>query len=287
VSKVWLITGSASGLGRDIAEAALEAGNQVVATARNPAQLSSLVDRYGARVRAIRLDVTNAAEGKAAVQAAVDAFGRLDVLVNNAGYGDLRPFEQTPEEDVRRQIETCLYGVINLTRAALPVMREQRSGHIIQISSIGGRMAFPVNAPYYAAKWGVGGFTEGIALEVAPIGVKVTALEPGGMRTNFGKRATAAPLEVWPEYEPSVGVTLKMLEGLWDSATGDPGKVAQVVLKVAGAEKLPPHILLGSDSLEMVRGAEHARAEATARWEAVSKSIDVAADGPIPDLPTN
>jgi NAD(P)-dependent dehydrogenase (short-subunit alcohol dehydrogenase family) len=287
MSKVWLITGSGSGLGRVIAEAALAAGNEVVATARNPAQLSDLVDRYGARVRAFRLDVTIEEEAMAAVQTAVDTFGRLDVLINNAGYGDLRPFEQTPSEDVRQVIETCLYGVINLTRAALPVMRRQRSGHIIQISSAGGRTAFPVGASYYAAKWGVGGFTEGIALEAAPFGVKATTLEPGAMRTNWGKRATEKSHDVWPDYQPSVGATIKAMEGFWGNETGDPVKVAQVVLKVADAEVLPPHIILGGDVLHGIRAAEKARADAADRWEAVSNSTNFDATGPIPPLPSN
>jgi len=285
MSKVWLITGSGSGLGRNIAEAALAAGDNVVATARNPAQLANLVDRYGEKVRAVRLDVTDENEGKAAVRTAVDAFDRLDVLVNNAGYGDLRPFEQTPSEDVRHLIETCLFGVINLTRAVLPIMRQQRSGHIIQISSIGGRTAFPGGASYYASKWAVGGFTEGIALEVAPFGVKITALEPGGMRTNWGKRATPDSLDFGPDYEPSVGATIKALRGYWGNETGDPAKVAQVVLKVAEADVLPPHIVLGSDSLLGVRAAERLRADAADRWELVSNSIDLTTQEPIPALP--
>jgi NAD(P)-dependent dehydrogenase (short-subunit alcohol dehydrogenase family) len=286
MSKVWLITGSGSGLGRVIAEAALEAGNEVVATARNLDQLADLTDRYGAKVHAFRLDVTDEKEGIAAVQAAVDKFGRLDVLVNNAGFGDLRPLEQTPSEDVRKVIETCLYGVINLTRAALPVMRRQRSGHIIQISSAGGRTAFPVGASYYAAKWGVGGFTEGVALEVAPFGVKATTLEPGAMRTEWGKRATAQPVDVWPDYEPSVGATLKAMEGMWGNETGDPAKVAQVVLRIADAETLPPHILLGGDVLQGIRAADRARAEAADRWEGISNSTNFDAKGPIPALPS-
>jgi NAD(P)-dependent dehydrogenase (short-subunit alcohol dehydrogenase family) len=191
MSKVWLVTGSGSGLGRIIADAALAAGNRVVATARNVRQLDELVCLYGENVRAVELDVTDEHQGQAAVHAAVDAFGRLDVLVNNAGYGDTRPFEQVPSNEFRQLVETCFFGVVNLTRAALPVMRQQRSGHIIQISSLGGRTAFPGNAAYFASKWAVGGFTEGLAQETAPFGVKVTALEPGGMRTNWGKRAHA------------------------------------------------------------------------------------------------
>ena len=173
MSKVWLVTGSGSGLGRIIAETALAAGNQVVASARDIRQLDELVDRYGANVRVVELDVTNELQGRAAVDAAVDAFGSLNVLVNNAGYGDTRPFEQVPSNEFRRLVETCFFGVANLTRAALPVMRRQRSGHIIQISSLGGRTAFPGNAAYFASKWAVGGFTEGLAQETAPFGVRL------------------------------------------------------------------------------------------------------------------
>ena len=160
-------------------------------------------------------------EGKAAVRAAVETFRRLDVLVNNAGYGDTRPFEQVPSSEFRQLVETCLFGVVNLTRAALPVMRHQRSGHIIQISSLGGRTAFPGNAAYFASKWGVGGFTEGVALETAPFGVKLTALEPGAMRTNWGKRAHAAREPLLAEYEPSVGASMRQIEAYWGNESGD------------------------------------------------------------------
>jgi NAD(P)-dependent dehydrogenase (short-subunit alcohol dehydrogenase family) len=283
--KVWLITGSGSGLGRAIAEAALQAGNRVVATARDTGQLSQLVAQYGSRVHAFRLDVTSEEEGQAAVRAAVEAFGRLDVLVNNAGYGDTRPFEQVPSADFRRLVETCLFGVVNLTRAALPVMRQQQGGHIIQISSLGGRTAFPGNAAYFAAKWGVGGFTEGVALETAPFGVKLTALEPGAMRTSWGKRAHAARESILPEYERSVGDSMRQMEAYWGNESGDPAKVAQIVLKVADADTLPPHILLGSDAYRLVRQAERARAADAERWQAVSASIDMDAPGPLPELP--
>ena len=285
MSKVWLITGSGSGLGRNIAEAALKAGDQVVATARNVRQLDELVAQYGANVRAVELDVTNESQGLAAVDAAVDAFGRLDVLVNNAGYGDTRPFEQVPSNEFRQLVETCFFGTVNLTRAALPVMRRQHGGHIIQISSLGGRTAFPGNAAYFASKWAVGGFTEGLALETAPFGVKVTALEPGGMRTNWGKRANADRPALLPDYEPSVGASVKQLEGYWGNESGDPVRVAEVVLKITDTETLPPHILLGSDAFQFARQAEQARAADADRWQAVSVSIDVDAVGSIPPFP--
>jgi len=285
MSKVWLITGSGSGLGRVIAEAALDAGHAVVATARKPEQLADLVARHGEKVRAIRLDVTDEAEAGAAVEAAVAAFGRLDVVVNNAGYGEFRPFEEMPTEDFRRLVETCFFGVVNLTRAALPILRRQRSGHILQISSIGGRVGFPGNAAYSAAKWAVGGFTEAVALEAAPFGVKVSAIEPGGMRTNWGKRASASRPAILPDYEPSVGALLNQLDGLWGNETGDPARVAQVILKLAEADDLPAHLVLGSDSLAMVRAAEAQRAALAERWETVTDSIGFGNTAPIPALP--
>ncbi|SRR5579859_1193614 len=286
MSKVWLVTGSGSGLGRLIAEAALAEGNQVVATARDIRQLDDLVARYGANVRTFELDVTEESQGRAAVDAAVQTYGRLDVLVNNAGYGDTRPFEQVSSTAFRQLVETCFFGVVNLTRAALPVMRQQRSGHIIQISSLGGRTAFPGNAAYFASKWAVGGFTEGLAQETMPFGVKVTALEPGGMRTNWGKRANADRPVLLPDYESSVGAGIKQLEGYWGNESGDPVKVAQVVLRIAEAEIVPPHILLGSDAFYMARQAEQARAADADRWQAVSVSTDVDAAGPIPAFPS-
>jgi len=285
MSKVWLITGSGSGLGRRIAEAALEGRNQVVATARDTSDLAGMGERYGANVYIMQLDVTDEAQGQVAVRAAVERFGRLDVLVNNAGYGDTRPFEQVPSAEFRKLVDTCLFGVVNLTRAALPVMRKQRSGHIIQISSLGGRTAFPGNAAYFASKWAVGGFTEGIALETAPFGVMVTALEPGAMRTNWGTRAHAKQDPLLPDYEPSVGASIRLMKGYWGSENGDPAKVAQVVLKIADAQTLPPHILLGSDAIQLAHQAEQARAAEADRWKDISASIDMDAPGPIPALP--
>ena len=176
--KVWLITGSSRGLGRALAEAVLTAGDKLVATARNPEQLADLVERFGDRVRAVALDVTNEPAAAHAVAVATEAFGRLDVLANNAGYGDINPIEDTSLDEFRAQIETNLFGVINVTKAALPLMREQRAGHILQFSSVGGRIGPVGRAPYAAAKWGVEGFSEVLSKEVGPLGVKVTIIEP-------------------------------------------------------------------------------------------------------------
>src|SRR5258708_24177951 len=157
--KVWLVTGSASGLGRHIAEAVLASGDRLVATARDPRGLDDLVKKYGNQIRAVRQDVTEESAAQAAVQAAVDAFGRLDVVVNNAGYGDMAPFEQMSSERFKALVDTNFYGVVYVTRAALPIMRKQKSGTILQISSGGGRLALPANTSYHPAKWPVGGFT--------------------------------------------------------------------------------------------------------------------------------
>jgi NAD(P)-dependent dehydrogenase (short-subunit alcohol dehydrogenase family) len=278
MSKVWLVTGSASGLGRKIAEAVLATGDRLVATARDPDRLEDLVEKYGDQVRTAVLDVADEAAAYAAVQVAIDAFGRLDVAVNNAGYGDFAPFEQLSSERFKAVIDTNFYGVVNVTRAALPIMRKQKSGCILQISSVGGRLGVPGNSPYHAAKWAVGGFTESLAKEVAPFGVKVCALEPGGMRTNWGARANRDRPDLLPDYEPSVGGVIKALESRWGHENSDPAKVAQVVLRLAGSDSLPAHLLIGSDAVQHAGQAEATRAADAERWREVSVSTD--ADAP-------
>jgi NAD(P)-dependent dehydrogenase (short-subunit alcohol dehydrogenase family) len=223
MAKVWLVTGSASGLGRHIAEAVLASGDRLVATARDPRRLADLVETCGTQVCTAPLDVADEA-AYAAVQVAVAAFGRLDVVVNNASYGDIAPFEQVSSERFKAVVDTNFYGVVNVTRAALPIMRKQRSGYILQITSVGGRLALPGSAAYHAAKWAVGGFTEALAQEVAPFGVKVCGLEPGGMRTNWGTRANQDTPDLLPDYEPSVGAVAKPLKPLWGQENGDPAR---------------------------------------------------------------
>jgi len=283
--KVWLVTGSGNGLGRDIVEAALKAGHDVVATARDIKQLDDLAVQYGEKIFAAVLDVNDEHQAKAVVEAAVQRFGTIDVLVNNAGYGDKRPFEQTPPPEFRALVETCFFGVVTLSREVLPYMRRQHSGHIIQISSVGGRFATAGNAAYHASKWAVGGFTEALALETAPFNVVVTALEPGGMRTNWGKRAFDGNIDLLPEYQPSVGANINALKDYWGNETIDPKKVAQLVLKIVEAPTLPPHILAGGDVNKFVRKrAEQTILEAD-RWQAVSAFCDFENHAPLPDLP--
>jgi NAD(P)-dependent dehydrogenase (short-subunit alcohol dehydrogenase family) len=274
MSKIWLITGSARGLGRSIVEAALAAGDRVVATARDPGRLADLQGEHGDDLRTFALDVTNAKAAQAAVEFAVESFGRLDVLVNNAGFGHIAPFEQTEEADFRAQIDTNLYGVVNLTRAALPVMRRQRSGCIINISSVGGRVSTPGVSAYQAAKWAVGGFTEVIAKEVAPFGVKVVSVEPGGMRTDWAVTAGSAAPELLPDYEASVGATVSLMKAYAGHEIGDPAKIAAVIVDLANRDKLPAHLLIGSDALFVFKQAEATRQAEAAEWVPVSISTD-------------
>jgi NAD(P)-dependent dehydrogenase (short-subunit alcohol dehydrogenase family) len=284
MSKVWFVTGSASGLGRNIAEAVLASGDRLVATARDPRRLEDLVKKHGDQVRTAPLDVADEDAAKAAVQMAIAAFGRLDVVVNNAGYGDIAPFEQLSAERFKAVVDTNFYGVINVTRAALPIMRKQKSGWILQISSVGGRLARPGSTPYHAAKWAVGGFTESLAQEVAPFGVKVCALEPGGMRTNWGTRANKDSPDLLPDYEASVGAVVETLKSYWGHETSDPVKVAQVVLRLAAHDRLPAHLLLGSDAVQFAGQAAATRAAEAERWREISVSTDVDARGALPAL---
>ena len=285
MSKVWLVTGSASGLGRNIVEAVLASGDRLVATARDTQRLEDLVKKYGDQVRTASLDVTDEKGALAAVQVAVKAFGRLDVVVNNAGFGDIAPFEQLSPERFKAVIDTNFYGVVYMTRAALPIMRKQKSGCILQISSVGGRIAaIPGNSSYHAAKWAVGGFTESLATEVAPFGVKVCALEPGGIRTNWGARAHRDTPDLLPDYEPSVGAFLNRLKSHWGQENSDPAKVAQVVLRLAASDQLPAHLLLGSDAVLYADQAEATRSADAEHWREVSVSTDVDASRALPDL---
>jgi NAD(P)-dependent dehydrogenase (short-subunit alcohol dehydrogenase family) len=273
MGKVWLVTGSSRGLGREIVRAALAAGDRVVATARRPEQLAELVVEHGDRVRAVGLDVTDAEAAEGAVRAAVDAFGRLDVVVNNAGYANLVAVEDIEPADFRAQLETNLLGVVNVSKAALPVLRKQGSGRIIQVSSLGGRVATPGLSAYQAAKWAVGGFSEVLAQEVAPLGIKVTVLEPGGMRTDWAGSSMTVPPISGP-YRPTVGALAAMFDSAEVAAAGDPAKVAQAVLTVAELDEPPVRLLLGSDAVRYAAVVAQARAAEDEKWRYISVSTD-------------
>jgi len=278
MARVWLITGSSRGLGRALAERVLEAGESLVATARKPEQLSDLVTRYGDRARAVALDVTDERAAGAAVDAAVESFGRLDVVVNNAGYGDVGSIEDTSLADFRAQIETNLFGVINVTKAAIPVMRAQRSGHIIQLSSIGGRIGPVGRGPYAAAKWGVEGFSEVLAKELAPLGIKVTIVEPGGFRTDFAGASTTIRAGR-PEYEETVGKVARFQREYDGKQPGDPARAASAIIHLASLDAPPLRLLLGSDAANAAEQADLARLEADRAWRALSVSTDFESSG--------
>jgi NAD(P)-dependent dehydrogenase (short-subunit alcohol dehydrogenase family) len=271
MTQTWLITGSSRGLGRALAEAVLDAGHNVVATARRPEQVQDLVDRYPDRARAVALDVTDRAAAAEAVAATVDAFGRLDVLVNNAGYANVSSIEDFDEADFRAQLETNLWGVINVTRAALPVLREQGFGHVIQVSSVGGRVTTPGIAPYQTAKWAVEGFSGVLAKEVAPLGIKVTIIEPGGFRTDWAGSSMTVH-DFHEAYEQTVGVMNSYRAGA--VALGDPAKGAQAILKIASVPEPPLRLLLGSDAFKIAREADEARIAGDEAWKELTLSTD-------------
>jgi NAD(P)-dependent dehydrogenase (short-subunit alcohol dehydrogenase family) len=274
--KVFLVTGSSRGLGRQLTEAALAAGHQVIATARRPQSLADLAGRYGRQVLPLALDVTDPDAAQAAVAAGVEAFGRLDVVVNNAGYANLAAVEDITLADFRAQLDANLLGVVNVTKAALPVLRRQGAGHIIQVSSIGGRLATPGLAAYQAAKWAVGGFSEVLAGEVGPLGIRVTVLEPGGMQTDWAGSSMQVP-PVSEPYQATVGVMASLHHG--DSgeamtALGDPAKVARVILAVADMDEPPLRLILGSEAYAYAMAAAAGRAASDEKWHDLTVSTD-------------
>ncbi len=274
MSKVWLITGCSRGLGRAFAEAALANGDQVAATARSVKNLAGLKQKYGELVLLHELDVTNETQAQVAVQTTIQTFGRLDVLVNNAGYGNVSPVEDTSLAEFRAQIETNLFGVIILTKAVLPYFRERRSGRIIQITSIAGRIGPIGRAPYAAAKWGVEGFTETLAKEVAPLGIKVTIVEPGGFRTDFAGSSTELRAGR-PEYDSTVGATARFQENYNGKQPGDPARAAAAILALASMEEPPIRIVLGSDAYAAAEKNDLAKLELGRKWKDLSCSTDL------------
>ncbi|KXU83492.1 oxidoreductase [Paraburkholderia monticola] len=280
MSKVWLITGASRGLGRSLLEAALQDGAQVVATARDTARFADLQARYGERLATFELDVTNEQQAQEAVAEAVRRFGRLDVLINNAGYGHIQPFEHVHAEDFRAQIETNLFGVVNLTRAAIPVMRAQGGGHIFQISSAGGRISTPGLSAYQAAKWAVGGFSDVVGKEVAPFGIRICTLEPGGMRTDWGHEARATLQHLPPDYAASLGDFKALMDAYVGHEVGDPERIAKLIVALASRSTVPARLVLGSDAWQVVEAEELARRETMQSWKPVTLAADFGAASP-------
>jgi NAD(P)-dependent dehydrogenase (short-subunit alcohol dehydrogenase family) len=273
MSSVFLVTGSSRGLGRAIVDQALDAGHRVVATARDPRVLEPLAPRYGERIHLEQLDVTDPAAVDRAVANGVAAFGRLDVVVNNAGQGDRVSLEDTTIEVFRRQVETNFLGTVYVTKATVPILRRQGGGRIIQISSLGGRLGTPGMTAYQSAKWAVGGFSEALAAEVAPLSIKITVLEPGGMRTDWAGASMSTP-PVSEPYQAIVGAAVRATRAFDRTANGDPAKVARLVLAVAELDDPPLRLLAGSDAYEFGREAWRARIQTDAQWEQLSRSVD-------------
>ena len=273
MKKIWFITGSSRGLGRSLAEAVLESGDQVAATARNIDQLKDLSDKYPGQVLAIPLDVTVNDQIQQAVSSAINHFGRIDVLVNNAGFGITGAAEAFTGEQVRSQLETNLYAPIEITRVVLPYMRKQRSGHILQISSVGGRVGNAGLSIYQAAKFGLGGFSEALAKEVAPLGIRVTSVEPGGFRTDWAGDSMAYAAKV-EGYENTVDRRTELFQGGSFVPMGDPEKAARVMIELVNHPEPPVHLILGSEAIALLQQADLLRKAELEKWLSVSVSTD-------------
>src|ERR1700686_1360436 len=265
-NKVWFITGTSKGFGRVWAEAALARGDRVAATARNTKTLTPLVERYRDQVAAITLDVTDKVAVSAAITEAYLRFGRLDVVVNNAGYGLFGAIEEVSETEAREQIETNLFGALWVTQAALPIMRAQGSGHIIQVSSIGGVNAFPTVGLYHASKWALEGFSQSLASEVAAFGIKVTIVEPGGFATEWGGLSAKRATEI-PAFDASRAAIAAFRR---NNVPGDPDATGPAILKGVDAKDPPLRIFFGSGGLPMTRAEYARRIETWERWNNVS-----------------
>jgi NAD(P)-dependent dehydrogenase (short-subunit alcohol dehydrogenase family) len=269
MSKVWFVTGSSKGFGRAFVLAALERGDRVAATARNTATLSDLTEKYGDAVLPLQLDVTDRDQVFEAVEKARDTFGRLDVVINNAGYGLFGTVEEISEQQLRDQLETNLFGVFHVTQAVLPILREQGSGHIIQISTIGGIGAFPSLGGYHASKWALEGMTESLAQEVAGFGIKVTLVEPGGFDTDWGN-ASAVVANALPQY---AGLH-EAMNARAGAPQPKPVGFGSAILKVVDAEKAPLRVFFGEFPTQMAPRLYQQRLDEWAEWAPVSREAE-------------
>ncbi len=284
MQQIWFITGSSRGFGRALVRAALEAGDLAAATARRPEQLSDLEAEFGERVHAIALDVTDADAARKAIAEARERFGRLDVVVNNAGYANVSPIETTSDEDFREQFETNFWGVYNVSKAAIPVLREQGSGLVMQFSSVGGRVGgSPGIASYQAAKFAIDGFSRVLAAETAPFGVKVMVVEPSGFKTDWAGSSMIIR-DIGAEYAQTVGAINQRIRQNPDGPPGDPVRAAEILVQVAKRRDIPYHLPLGVIAAEgSIRLDEQLLAE-DSRWREVSRSADVSEPYP-PEFP--
>ncbi|MFI6047711.1 oxidoreductase [Nocardia sp. NPDC051321] len=272
---VWLITGCSSGLGRALAEHALGRGDRVAVTARDRASVTDLADRYGGRALALELDVTEPASVTAAVQACEETFGRVDVLVNNAGYGYLAAIEEGEDAEVRALYDTNVHGVVTVLKAVLPGMRGRRSGRIVNVSSFGGLAAFAATGYYHATKFALEGLSESLAAELAPLGITVTIAEPGGLRTEWaGTSMRQSPTRL-DDYEQTAGKRRDSTLAVSGRQPGDPARAAAAIATVVDAETPPLRLLLGSDALAGARARLDRTRRAIDANEALTQSADL------------
>jgi NAD(P)-dependent dehydrogenase (short-subunit alcohol dehydrogenase family) len=272
--KVWFITGCSTGFGRELAKAVLDRGYRAVVTARNPAKVEDIVAGHQDRALVLELDVTDAVEVDAAVKSAEQHFKRIDVLVNNAGIGYFGAVEESDDEEVRRMFEINFFGLSRMTRAVLPIMRAQRSGHIVNISSIGGLRSFPTLAYYNASKYAVEGFSESLSLEVAPLGIKVTLVEPSGFRTDWAGRSAGESKSRIPDYAPTAGQNLQDLRGNSGKQPGDPVRAAAAIIAAVESPKPPLRLLLGRAALKGARAKLEMLKKDFDAWEATTVGAD-------------
>lgn len=268
-NKVWFITGTSAGIGRELAETALEKGYKVVATARKPEVLQDLAEKYPETVLTLKLDVTNKNDIAEAINKTIEKFGRIDVVVNNAGYGLLGAVEEPGDEQIRQQFETNFFGVTNVVREVLPTLRSQKSGHIINVSSGLGFFAFPSYGYYSATKFAVQGLSEALAQEVAPLGIKVTIAEPGGTKTDFIK-GVVQPESVLPEDYPSTTNLFELFGNNQGLQLSDPRRVAEVLIEVAETENPPLHLPLGEDSYNGIQNQLDKISKEISEWRETS-----------------
>lgn len=278
-TKVWLITGSSTGFGRSLTEAVLKHGDRVVATARKPEQLNDLVDQYPETAKAFRLDVTNPQNISEVVDFALLTFGQIDVLVNNAGYGTMGAIEEVSDEAIQRQFDTNVFGALKMMRAVLPLMRKQRSGHILNLSSVGGFVSFGATGIYCGTKFALEALSEALSKEVESLGIKVTIVEPGAFRTDFNGRSLAAPEQPIDDYAPITGPFLNWLQEMDGKQPGDPDKAAQAMIKVVESDNPPLRLALGADAVSAIEAKlDSVKAELDA-WKQVS--LDTAYEGSV------
>ncbi|MFW7269890.1 oxidoreductase [Gluconacetobacter sp. Hr-1-5] len=270
----WLITGCSSGLGRDLAQDVLRRGHNAVITARHPDSLKDLVKAYPGKALPQALDVTNRDQIATAVHAAETQFGRIDVLVNNAGYGYRAAIEEGDEADVAALFATNVFGPVSVMKAVLPGMRKRRAGTIVNISSVAPRIASPGSGYYSASKLALEGISATLRKEVTPLGIKVMVVQPGAFRTNFAGRSLHGSETVIADYDSTVGPRRKAVDKTSGKELGDPIKAAHVLVDVITGQKLPDNLLLGSDAVTWATNAIKAEIQEIEKWKAVSTSTD-------------